>query len=98
MLCPRQIVSPAANKPVIGIVQDTLLGCMKFTYRDNFLDQSMVFNILMHLENWDGTVPIPCILKPKPLWSGKQIFSLIVPRVNMERKANGHPGMIDSFV
>ena len=29
MLVPRQIVSPQANKPVIGIVQDTLLGCSK---------------------------------------------------------------------
>jgi len=91
MLCPRQIVSPQANKPVIGIVQDTLLGCMKFTYRDTFLDKPFVFNLLMVLENWDGQVPIPCILKPEPLWSGKQIFSMILPRVNLERLSNGHP-------
>jgi DNA-directed RNA polymerase II subunit RPB1 len=29
MMVPRQIVSPQGNKPVIGIVQDTLLGCSK---------------------------------------------------------------------
>ncbi len=26
-MVPKNIVSPQANKPVIGIVQDTLLGC-----------------------------------------------------------------------
>jgi DNA-directed RNA polymerase beta' subunit len=26
MMVPKNIVSPQANKPVIGIVQDTLLG------------------------------------------------------------------------
>lgn len=36
ILSPRQVVSPQANKPVMGIVQDTLLGCMKFTFRDTF--------------------------------------------------------------
>ena len=35
ILSPRQVVSPQANKPVMGIVQDTLLGVMKFTFRDN---------------------------------------------------------------
>jgi DNA-directed RNA polymerase II subunit RPB1 len=27
MMVPQNIVSPQANKPVIGIVQDSLLGC-----------------------------------------------------------------------
>ena len=27
MMVPKNIISPQANKPVIGIVQDTLLGC-----------------------------------------------------------------------
>ena len=26
-------------------------------------------NILMWLENWDGKVPKPAILKPEPLWT-----------------------------
>ena len=90
MMVPRQIVSPQGNKPVIGIVQDSLLGVSKFTRRDTFLERDMVFNTLMHLESWDGEVPIPCILKPRPLWSGKQIFSLIIPNVNLKRMSNNH--------
>lgn len=45
-------------------------------------------NILMWLESFDGTIPTPAILKPKQLWTGKQVFSLIIPRntnfLNME--------------
>lgn len=91
MLCPRQVVSPQSNKPVIGIVQDTLLGVSKFTARDTFMDQAQVYNTLMHLESWDGTVPTPCILKPKPMWSGKQIFSMCLPRINLDHLSNGLP-------
>jgi DNA-directed RNA polymerase II subunit RPB1 len=29
---------------------------------------------------WDGAVPIPAIVKLKPLWSGKQILSMVIPR------------------
>jgi DNA-directed RNA polymerase II subunit RPB1 len=70
---PRQIISPQANKPVMGIVQDTLCGVRKFTLRDNFCDWALVQNILMWLPGWDGTVPPPAIIKPKPMWSGKQL-------------------------
>lgn len=30
-------------------------------------------NILMNIMDWDGTVPLPTILKPEPLWTGKQV-------------------------
>jgi len=77
---PRQIVSPQANKPVMGIVQDTLCGVRKFTLRDCLLDYDQVQNILLWVPGWDGVVPMPCILKPKPYWSGKQILSLCIPK------------------
>ena len=44
-------------------------------------------NILMWLEDWDGRVPMPAILKPEPLWTGKQVVNLIIPRVNVRRQA-----------
>jgi len=92
MFSPRMIVSPQKNAPVMGIVQDSLLGCLKFTYRDTFMDKAMVYNTLMHLDSWNGDLPIPAILKPKPLWSGKQLFSLILPdTVNMDITNKTHP-------
>ena len=99
ILSPRQVVSPQANKPVMGIVQDTLLGCMKFTFRDTFLSKDLTFNTLMNLESWDGHVPIPAILKPAQLWTGKQVFSRLLPRgINLQQTSNNHPDQEDGVM
>jgi DNA-directed RNA polymerase II subunit RPB1 len=79
-MVPRQIVSPQKNAPVMGIVQDTLCGVNIFTRRDTFLTREETMNILMWVPNWDGRIPVPAILKPKPLWTGKQLFSLVLPK------------------
>lgn len=60
----------------MGIVQDTLCGVRKFTLRDCFMDRDFVQNILMWVPDWDGVLPPPAIIKPKPLWTGKQILSM----------------------
>ncbi|CUM65511.1 DNA-directed RNA polymerase II subunit RPB1 [Priceomyces carsonii] len=76
---PLQIVSPQSNKPVMGIVQDTLCGVRKMTLRDIFIEYEQVMNMLYWIPNWDGVVPSPAILKPKPLWTGKQLLSMAIP-------------------
>ena len=65
------------NKPVIGIVQDTLLGCRLMTNRGTFIARDVFMNMLMWLEDWDGKIPMPAILKPQPLWTGKQVWPRI---------------------
>jgi|EP00979_Chaetoceros_neogracilis_P014092 DNA-directed RNA polymerase II subunit RPB1 len=91
MLSPRVIVSGQSNRPVMGIVQDSLLAAQKMTKRGVFLERDLVFNILMWIVNWDGRVPPPAIIKPKELWTGKQIMSLILPKINLKGKANSGP-------
>jgi len=91
MLSPRVIVSGQSNRPVMGIVQDSLLAAQKMTKRGVFLERDLVFNILMWIVNWDGRVPPPAIMKPKELWTGKQIMSLILPKINLKGKANSGP-------
>ncbi|KAK9713058.1 hypothetical protein RND81_06G000500 [Saponaria officinalis] len=91
MMVPKCIVSPQANKPVMGIVQDTLLGCRKITKRDTFIEKDVFMNILMWWEDFDGKVPAPAILKPRPIWTGKQVFNLIIPKqINLVRFAAWH--------
>lgn len=91
MMVPKCIVSPQSNRPVIGIVQDTLLGCRKVTKRDTFIEKDVFMNVLMWWEDFDGKIPAPTILKPRPLWTGKQIFSLIIPKqINLVRPAAWH--------
>jgi hypothetical protein len=42
MKVERNIITPQANKPVMGIVQDTLCACRLFTMRGTFVDRGMV--------------------------------------------------------
>ncbi|KAG9383083.1 DNA-directed RNA polymerase [Pyrenophora tritici-repentis] len=86
-MVPKQIVSPQKNQPLMGIVQDTLLGVYKMSRRDNFIGIEQVMPILMWVPDWDGIVPEPAILKPRPLWTGKQLVSMAFPKeVNIEKK------------
>lgn len=44
-ITPRQIITPQANKPVMGIVQDTLTAIRKMTKRDVFLEKVIIILI-----------------------------------------------------
>ncbi|XP_057856467.2 DNA-directed RNA polymerase II subunit RPB1 [Cryptomeria japonica] len=99
MLVPKCVVSPQANKPVMGIVQDTLLGCRKITQRDTFIEKDVFMNILLWWEDFDGKVPSPVILKPRSLWTGKQVFNLIIPRqINLIRYSSWHSESESGFI
>jgi len=39
--------------------------------RDVLLTKHEAFHLMMFIESWNGEIPIPCILKPEPMWSGK---------------------------
>ncbi|AGO11854.1 AaceriADR086Cp [[Ashbya] aceris (nom. inval.)] len=87
---PLQIVSPQSNKPCMGIVQDTLCGIRKMTLRDTFIELDQVLNMLYWIPDWDGVIPTPTILKPKPLWSGKQLLSMAIPSgIHLQRFDEG---------
>uniref|UniRef100_A0A1I8H8Q8 DNA-directed RNA polymerase subunit n=1 Tax=Macrostomum lignano TaxID=282301 RepID=A0A1I8H8Q8_9PLAT len=94
---PRMIITPQSNRPVMGIVQDTLTAVRKMTKRDVFITRAEMMNLLMYLPSWDGRMPNPAILKPQPLWTGKQLFSLIIPpRINCVRTHFTHPDEEDN--
>eukprot|EP00580_Thalassiosira_gravida_P018881 CAMPEP_0201660330 /NCGR_PEP_ID=MMETSP0494-20130426/2988_1 /ASSEMBLY_ACC=CAM_ASM_000839 /TAXON_ID=420259 /ORGANISM="Thalassiosira gravida, Strain GMp14c1" /LENGTH=1751 /DNA_ID=CAMNT_0048138163 /DNA_START=124 /DNA_END=5379 /DNA_ORIENTATION=- len=93
MHSPRVIVSGQSNRPVMGIVQDSLLAVQKMTKRDVFIKKDLMMNILMWVSDWDGRIPLPALYKPEELWTGKQVLSLILPKINLRGKANsGGPG------
>ncbi|PTB73542.1 beta and beta-prime subunits of DNA dependent RNA-polymerase [Trichoderma longibrachiatum ATCC 18648] len=79
-LVPNNIVSPQKNGPLMGIVQDSLAGAYKLCRRDTFLDKNQVMNLMLWVPNWDGVIPQPAILKPRPRWTGKQIISMVIPK------------------
>lgn len=78
----------------MGIVQDALLGIYLMTRRDTFLTREGVINLIVWIDplrkHPPGDLPIPCILKPTPLWSGKQIISYLIPdKLSIKRYRQG---------
>ena len=69
----------------MGLNQDSLLGIRLLTLKSTFLTKSEIFDIFMRMDEWDGRVPQPAIMFPKPLWTGKQILSMIIPNLNYQR-------------
>lgn len=88
MMPQKHIISSQENAPSIGLVQDSLLASMKFTKDEVLLEKDAVCNILMWMKSWDGKMPKPSIKEPKELWTGKQLFSLLLPEeLNYEIKS-----------
>ena len=71
----RQIISPANNKSIIGIFQDSLLGCYRFTRPEINFDTRTAMNLLMSYNN----VNIDSFRDPKTNISSFQILSQILP-------------------
>lgn len=90
MMIEKNIVSTQNNKPVIGVIQDALLGTFKITSRDTFISEEVFMNIMMKLKNNSISLPEPTIYKPKKLWTGKQVFDLILPKINFHRFTPNH--------
>lgn len=80
-LVEKNIVSPQSNKPVMGIVQDTLIGVYKLTRRDLFLTKGQMMHLLYAIDN-GKEFPKPAILRPAVLYTGKQVFSSTLPDVS----------------
>eukprot|EP00939_MAST-03C_sp_MAST-3C-sp1_P000648 g648.t1 len=105
MMVHKNIVSAQGNSPVMGIIQDTLLAVSKYTKRDVLLERAMVYNLLLWTENWKGRIPKPAVLlnegnryrgnrrmPPRGLWTGKQLFSMLLPDnlfLDMTNKLHG---------
>lgn len=100
IMVPRNIVTPQSNRNVMGIVQDALLGVTRMTKRDVFIEKDVFMNAMMWIPTWDGLLPTPAILKPRPLWTGKQLFSMICPKINYKGRSKNHvddPAITDPF-
>jgi DNA-directed RNA polymerase beta' subunit len=82
-LVPTQMVSPQKNAPVIGIVQDSLTAANLFTTENSHVNKREMCRLMMWNDKFDGNIPKPD--KPGE-WSGRQLYSSILPAINLEKK------------
>lgn len=72
--------TPRHGVPLIAATQDFLTACYLLTRKDTFFTRdkftrlvSFIYNAEQHIE-----VPQPAIVKPVAMWTGKQVFSLLL--------------------
>jgi len=80
---PHQIVSPRESVPIVSVVQDTLVGANRFTRDGVLFTKKEAMNLLINSKRWDGKLPEPATTTPQPMWSGKQLFSTLLPPVSL---------------
>jgi len=83
---PLQIVGPRESKPIVSVVQDTLVGVNRFTRPNVLLNRREAMNLLVWAPRWNGILPDPVVKEPIPLWSGQQLLSTLLPPVNLEMR------------
>ena len=118
-LVQTQIITPAQHRPIIGMVQDSIIGSFLLTKDSTFLKYDEVSTIINSLPNFDFSIPTPIIesntkisdiLIRYPdfpmhkfmvtkkdtlminLWSGKQLFTQIIPNINIQKKTSALDG------
>ena len=85
---PHQILRPRDGLPVIGIVQDTLVGSYRLTREHVTLNRREFMNLMMWNRRHTGAIPAPKGEDPNGLksskWTGRQVLSQLMPPINLE--------------
>jgi DNA-directed RNA polymerase II subunit RPB1 len=79
---PHQIVTPRHAKPVIGVVQDTLVGSWRITRPKVDFTRREFMNMMMWNRRFEGVVPLP--LRGAKRFTGQQVIGQLLPPINLE--------------
>ncbi|XP_038060034.1 DNA-directed RNA polymerase III subunit RPC1-like isoform X2 [Patiria miniata] len=98
------LVTPRNGEPLIAAIQDFITGSYLLTQKDVFFDRAKACQLIASMlsqadENLKVKLPAPAILKPRCLWTGKQIFGIIIKPndtcgiiMNLRAKAKNYCG------
>ncbi|RJE23144.1 DNA-directed RNA polymerase [Aspergillus sclerotialis] len=72
------LVTPKNGKPIIGAIQDFISTSYILSWKDTFLDRASFAQICFQMLETGFDLPPPSILKPQSLWTGKQVFNVLM--------------------
>uniref|UniRef100_A0A1B0CN45 DNA-directed RNA polymerase subunit n=2 Tax=Lutzomyia longipalpis TaxID=7200 RepID=A0A1B0CN45_LUTLO len=78
---PNQYLVPKDGTPLGGLIQDHIISGVRLTMRGRFFTREEYYQLVFQgLSRQRGTLTLlpPTILKPRVLWSGKQVLSTII--------------------
>ncbi|CCE64382.1 hypothetical protein TPHA_0H01760 [Tetrapisispora phaffii CBS 4417] len=76
----NNLLTPKSGEPIIAATQDFITGSYLISHKDSFFDRATLTQLLSMMSdaNLKFDIPPPAIFKPQCLWTGKQIFSLLI--------------------
>lgn len=91
------IVTPRNGEPIISAIQDFITASFLLSSKDRFFDRRQFSQICSYLADAELQIdlPPPTIIKPIRLWTGKQIFNVLMKpnkasnvKVNVEARCS----------
>ncbi len=83
-----QMLSPRYGGPIIGAIRDFITGSYLLTRKSTAFNRKEAMKLLS-AAGFTGDLPPPEIQMPNTMWSGKQVFSLFLPKgFNYVQKAS----------
>ncbi len=80
MAVEHNLATPKNGEPIIAAIQDFITAAYILSRKDTFYDRKSFAQICMSMV--DGAthvdIPPPSILKPQALWTGKQVFNVLM--------------------
>ena len=82
----NQYINPTSGNPIRGLIQDSIVSGVLLTMKDNYFNRQEFFQLIYSalessLNNKLIThivIPEPAIIKPRMLWTGKQVITSIL--------------------
>lgn len=76
----NNLITPRNGEPLISCTQDFITGSYLMTKKSQFFDRSEFCMLCSYMDIDESKIdlPPPTILKPMEMWTGKQLFSLLI--------------------
>ncbi|SCU85265.1 LAFA_0D14752g1_1 [Lachancea sp. 'fantastica'] len=76
----NNLLTPKSGEPIIAATQDFITGSYLISHKDSFYSRAEFVQLLSMMSdgNLQFDIPPPAIMKPYYMWTGKQVFSLLI--------------------
>lgn len=76
----HNLTTPKNGEPIISAIQDFITAAFLLSSLDVFYDRKTFTTICMGMldDNTRFELPPPSIIKPQALWTGKQVFNIVI--------------------
>lgn len=88
----RNLCTPKSGEPLVAATQDFITASYLMTSKNSFMDRSEMSRVVAMISNAEFCVelPLPAIVKPVEMWTGKQFYSALIQSAARSAGARSH--------